>query len=190
MWKKISGGFVFEMLLLLVGVTLILYPVFSDWWSKRKQTDAIAEYMKSMENGDVAESEVLGYITIPKIDVSLPIYSGTNESVLQKGVGHMEGTSFPLGGKSTHSVLAGHRGLPSAKLFSELDKMEVGDIFTLHVQEKTLNYEVDQIVVVAPDEVAYLAVVEGEDYCTLLTCTPYGVNTHRLLVRGRRVYCE
>lgn len=188
MWKKISGGFVVEGLVLLTGVALLIYPVFSHWWSKMQQSDAIAEYMETVENGDVAENEVLGYITIPKIDVSLPIYQGTDESVLQKSVGHVEGTSYPAGGKSTHSVLAGHRGLPSAKLFTDLDKLEVGDRFTLQVQGETLIYEVDRIVVVKPDEMEYLAVVEGEDYCTLLTCTPYGINTHRLLVRGKRVY--
>lgn len=190
MWKKIGGRFVVEGLVLLIGIAILLYPVFADWRSKMQQIDAITEYMESVENGDVAENEVLGYITISKIGVSLPIYQGTDESVLQKGVGLMVGTSFPVGGKSTHSVLAGHRGLPSAKLFTDLDKIEVGDQFTLEVQGETLTYEVDQIVVVEPDETEYLAVIEGEDYCTLLTCTPYGINTHRLLVRGKRVYCE
>lgn len=130
--------------------------------------------------------EALGYIVIPKIDVNLPIYSGISEDVLQKGVGHLEQSSYPLGGESTHSVLTGHRGLPSATLFTDLDKVEVGDQFYLHVLDEILAYEVDQIKVVEPEDSGELEIVEGEDYCTLVTCTPYAINTHRLLVRGKR----
>lgn len=130
--------------------------------------------------------EALGYIVIPKIDVNLPIYSGISEEVLQKGVGHLEQSSYPLGGESTHSVLTGHRGLPSATLFTDLDKLEVGDQFYLHVLDEILAYEVDQIKVVEPEDSGELEIIEGEDYCTLVTCTPYAINTHRLLVRGKR----
>jgi sortase A len=116
----------------------------------------------------------------------LPIYHGSDDTVLMVGVGHIEGSSLPVGGKSTHCVLSGHRGLPSAKLFSALDRMEVGDVFMLKTLDEVLTYEVDQILVVTPDDVSALQIVPGEDYCTLVTCTPYGVNTHRLLVRGKR----
>lgn len=133
---------------------------------------------------DVGES--LGYITIPKIDVNLPIYSGTSADALQKGVGHVVESSYPLGGESTHSVITGHRGLPSAVLFTDLDKLAVGDIFYLHILDEVLAYKVDQIKVVLPEETEDLKIVDGKDYCTLVTCTPYAVNTHRLLVRGER----
>lgn len=133
---------------------------------------------------DVGES--MGYITIPKIDVNLPIYEGTDADVLAKGVGHMSQSSYPLGGSSTHSVLTGHRGLPDAVLFTDLDELEQGDCFYLHILDEILAYEVDQIKVVEPNETGDLEIIEGEDYCTLVTCTPYSVNTHRLLVRGVR----
>ena len=129
----------------------------------------------------------MGYIEIPEIKVSLPIYHGTRESVLSIAIGHIEGSSLPVGGESTHCVLSGHRGLPSARLFSHLDKLAEGDIFLLQTLEETLTYEVDQIRIVEPQEIAGLAIEEGKDYCTLVTCTPYGINTHRLLVRGHRV---
>lgn len=133
---------------------------------------------------DVGES--IGFITIPKIDLELPIYSGTSEDVLQKGIGHVEQSSFPVGGSGTHSVLSGHRGLPDAVLFTDLDELEIGDFFYLHVLDEVLAYRVDQIKVVLPEETEDLQIVAGEDYCTLVTCTPYAVNTHRLLVRGTR----
>lgn len=133
------------------------------------------------------ENQVIGYIVIPKIDVNLPIYSGTNEAVLKKGVGHMEQTSYPLGGEGTHCVLTGHRGLPSATLFTDLNKLEIGDEFYLHVMDEVLAYRIDQIKVVEPNDSELLSIIEGEDYCTLVTCTPYAINTHRLLVRGTRV---
>ena len=146
------------------------------------------------ENNEQGESyadllnigEALGYITIPKIDVNLPIYNGTSQDVFSKGVGHMEQSSYPLGGESTHCVLTGHRGLPSAVLFTDLDKLEIGDEFYLHVLDEILAYKVDQIKVVEPNESGDLEIIDGKDYCTLVTCTPYAINSHRLLVRGER----
>lgn len=135
----------------------------------------------------VAGTEAIGTVEIPAIHVYLPIYHGTSDEVLRMGVGHLEGTSLPVGGEGTHSVISGHRGLPSARLFTELDKLEEGDIFMLAVLGETLTYEVDQILTIEPDELDALAIEEGKDYCTLMTCTPYGVNTHRLLVRGHRI---
>lgn len=132
------------------------------------------------------ENQVIGYIVIPKIDVNLPIYNNTDETSLRKGAGHLAQTSYPLGGESTHSVLTGHRGLPSAVLFTNLDKLENGDEFYLHIMDEILAYRIDKIKVVEPNESADLRIVEGEDYCTLVTCTPYAINTHRLLVRGTR----
>jgi sortase A len=136
---------------------------------------------------DVSGTGIMGYIHIPKIGVSLPIYHGTDETVLQVAVGHLSGTSLPVGGESTHTVLSGHRGLPSAKLFTDLDELTVGDTFTLTVLGQTLTYQVDQIRTVEPDDISELKIESGKDYCTLVTCTPYGVNSHRLLVRGVRV---
>lgn len=130
--------------------------------------------------------ESIGYITIPKIDLELPIYEGSSADVLQKGIGHMEQSSYPIGGEGTHSVLTGHRGLPDAELFTHLDEMEVGDLFYLHVLDEILAYRVDQIKVVEPNETGDLDIIPGKDYCTLVTCTPYSINTHRLLVRGVR----
>lgn len=135
----------------------------------------------------VGVGESLGYITIPKINVSLPMYEGTDESVLRRGVGHMPMTSYPLGGESTHCVLTGHRGLPEAVLFTDLDQLEIGDKFYLHTLDEVLAYQVDQVKVVEPNETKDLEIIKGEDHCTLVTCTPYGINSHRLLVRGVRV---
>jgi sortase A len=135
---------------------------------------------------NISSNGIMGTIVIPKINVEIPIYHGTGEKELQTGVGHMEGTSLPVGGTSSHCVLSAHRGLPSAKLFTDLDKMKEGDMFFLHVLDKTLAYKVDAIFTVKPDETQNLSLVKGKDYVTLLTCTPYGVNTHRLLVRGIR----
>ena len=130
---------------------------------------------------------MMGVIEIPKINVSLPLYHGTSDSVLQRGVGHLEGTSLPTGDVGTHPVFSGHRGLPSAKLFTDLDKVEVGDRFTVSVYDQKLIYEVDQILVVLPEETEALAIDPEQELCTLVTCTPYGVNSHRMLVRGHRV---
>ena len=140
-------------------------------------------------NGElnVGNNGIMGYIEIPSIEVSLPIYHGTSDGVLQVAVGHLQGSSLPVGGSSTHCVLSGHRGLPSAKLFTNLDQLAEGDIFMLRILNETLTYEVDQIHIVLPDEMGDLVVQEGQDHCTLITCTPYGVNTHRLLVRGKRI---
>lgn len=216
-------------LILVVGLSLLLYPTFADWWNDLHQTKAIAIYdevMANMSDEDyshlfdaameynralaqleyplmyfedvpgyeellnVTGNGVMGYITIEKIGVQLPVYHGTGESVLQIAVGHVEGSSLPTGGAGTHCVLSAHRGLPSARLFTDLDKMEVGDTFVLNVIDLTLTYQVDQILIVEPHEVNELYTVDGEDYCTLVTCTPYGVNSHRILVRGTRIENE
>lgn len=218
---------VFLVLLLLAGVSLLLYPSLSDYWNSMHQTRAIASYAETVSQLDTAQYDemwkaaqdynrslaqretafaltgeqkaayeslldvsglgVMGYIEIPEIDCSLPIYHGTEESVLQVAVGHLEWSNLPVGGEGTHCVLSGHRGLPSAKLFTNLDKLAVGDTFLLRVLDEVLTYEVDQILIVEPEQVDALGIMPGEDYCTLVTCTPYGINTHRLLVRGHRV---
>lgn len=136
---------------------------------------------------DVTGTGIMGYITIEKIGVELPIYHSTSDAVLQVAAGHLEGTSLPVGGASTHAVISAHRGLPSAKLFTNLDQLEVGDTFTITVLDRVLTYEVDNISIILPTETDSLKVAEGKDYITLMTCTPYGINTHRLLVRGRRI---
>ena len=136
---------------------------------------------------DLSGTGIMGYVSIPKLGVELPLYHGISAEVLNVACGHLEGTSFPIGGESTHCVLSAHRGLPHAKLFTELDKMEVGDTFTITVLERTVTYQVDQIKVVLPNETNDVQIVAGEDLCTLLTCTPYGINSHRLLVRGTRI---
>ncbi len=218
---------IFLILILIIGLSLLLYPTVSDWWNSFHQSQAIAQYDKDVADMDDGEYErllsdarsynralldkadrfkmsdeerkeyesllnisgdgIMGYIEIPFIGCSLPIYHGTNESVLQIAIGHIEGTSLPVGGESTHCVLSGHRGLPSAKLFSDLDKLVEGDTFIIHMMKDDLTYEVDQIRIVEPKEVNDLMIEEGKDYCTLVTCTPYGINTHRLLVRGHRI---
>ena len=226
--KKKSGwitGLLF--LILLVGLSLLLYPSFSDYYKSFHQTQAIASYSKEVSQLDdetfeelkeeaiaynnsligksnrfnlskadekeyeslldVTGTGIMGYIEISKIRCSLPIYHGTDDAVLQIAIGHIPGSSLPVGGESTHCVLSGHRGLPSAKLFSKLDQLEVGDTFVLRVLDDVLTYEVDQILIVEPQEINSLQIEEGKDLCTLVTCTPYGVNTHRLLVRGHRI---
>ena len=135
-------------------------------------------------------TNVIGYIEIDKINCYLPVYHGTDEAVLQTGVGHLEGSSLPVGGPGTHCVVSGHRGLPSARLFTDLDQLREGDTFVLYVLDETLTYEVDQIRIVEPTQMSELAIVDGQDFCTLVTCTPYGINTHRLLVRGHRIENE
>ena len=153
----------------------------SDHWKLSKKDKKKYESLL-----DVYGTGIMGYIEVPKIDCSLPIYHGTDEGALQIAIGHLEGSSLPVGGKNTHCVLSGHRGLPSARLFTDLDQMEEGDIFILNILGRKLAYEVDQIRVVLPEEMSDLEVIEGKDLCTLVTCTPYGINTHRLLVRGHR----
>ena len=139
---------------------------------------------------DIMGTGIMGYIEIKKINCFLPIYHGTEESVLQVAVGHIEGSSLPIGGENTHTVLSGHRGLPSAKLFTDLDKMVVGDTFIIQVLNETMTYEVDQIRIVLPSQVGELQIVPNRDYCTLVTCTPYGINTHRMLIRAHRISNE
>ena len=139
------------------------------------------------ETLDVSGTGIMGYITIPRIGVELPVYHGTSDGVLQVAAGHLEGSSLPVGGAGTHAVISAHRGLPSAKLFTNLDELEAGDTFTITVLDRVLTYEVDQISIVLPTETDLLQPVEGKDYVTLMTCTPYGINTHRLLVRGKRI---
>ena len=227
--KKKKGNFItiLLVLILLVGLSLLLYPSVSDYWNSLHQTKAIATYAEDVANlnqnqygeiwaaaerynasladrdnayllSDAQKEEyerllnvsglgVMGYIEIPSIDCSLPVYHGTEESALQIAVGHLEWSSLPVGGESTHCVLSGHRGLPSAKLFTNLDKLQMGDVFMLRVLDEVLTYEVDQILIVEPQETGALQIEEGQDYCTLVTCTPYGINTHRLLVRGHRI---
>ena len=146
--------------------------------------DQVAGYETLLNPGD---DGVMGYISIPKIHIRLPILHGTSEGVLQKAIGHLQGTSLPTGGEGNHCVLSGHRGLTSAKLFTDLDQLIEGDRFTLTILNRELVYEIDQILTVQPQEVEALYVIDDEDYCTLVTCTPYGVNSHRLLVRGKRV---
>ena len=227
--KKKKGNFttLLLILVLLAGLSLLLYPSVSDYWNSFHKTRAIAAYAEEVANlnqdqydeiwaaaesynasltdranayllSDAQKEEyqqllnvsglgVMGYIEIPSIDCALPIYHGTEESVLQIAVGHLEWSSLPVGGESTHCVLSGHRGLSSAKLFTNLDKLQTGDIFMLRVLDNVLTYEVDQILIVKPQETGALRIEEGKDYCTLVTCTPYGINTHRLLVRGHRI---
>ena len=225
--KKDTISTIILILVIFIGLSLLLYPAFSDYWNDKVSSHAVALYQEQvaaideeqyqeiwnyayrhndslkdrmnpykLEDGqketynqalDVSGNGVMGYIEIPAINVSLPIYHGTSEPVLQIAVGHLEWTSLPTGGESTHTVLSGHRGLPSAKLFTDLDKLVVSDRFMIHVLDQTLTYEVDQILIVLPEESESLLIQEGKDLCTLVTCTPYGVNSHRLLVRGHRV---
>ena len=145
--------------------------------------EELAEYLTLLGSTGAA----VGYVEIPAIKLTLPIYLGTSETVLQVGVGTMEGSSLPIGGESTHAVLTGHRGLPSATLFTDLDRLVQGDMFHIHILNETCTYEVDQILIVEPAEMDALEIAEGEDYCTLVTCTPYGINSHRMLVRGHRI---
>ena len=155
---------------------------FHDRWNMTSEEKA--QYEKQLISD---ETGIISYLEIPKIGLSLPIYHGTDAAVLQEAVGHLEGSSLPVGGEGTHCVLSGHRGLPSAKLFTDLDKLVTGDQFLLYTLNEVLTYEVDQIRVVLPSDLSTLAIENGKDYCTLFTCTPYGVNTHRLMVRGHRV---
>ena len=171
---------------------------------KAKMLKAAKEYNDSRPNGvnfnlsdehlakyekilDITGTGIMGYIQIPSIGVDLPIYHTVDEAILQIAIGHIPGSSFPIGGKRTHAVLSGHRGLPSAKLFSDLDKLKEGDIFTVTVLDRVVTYQADQIRIVLPEETDELAIVDGKDYCTLSTCTPYGINTHRILLRGHRI---
>lgn len=157
--------------------------------SKRGNRYALDETQREMYESllDVGGTGIMGYVEVPELGITLPIYHGTDEAVLQIAVGHLEWSSLPVGGEGSHCVVSGHRGLPSAKLFTDLDKMVEGDIFMFRVLDEILTYEVDQILIVEPYELQMLQIEEGKDLCTLVTCTPYGINTHRLLVRGHRV---
>lgn len=227
-WLRKNITTIFLIAALLVGLCLLVYPTFSDWWNSLHQSRAIAVYAENVaqiDNShydeilerahayndaltklphaqwkqtqeqldaysavmDVTGSGIMCYIEIPKIKCSLPIYHGVEDTVLQIAVGHIPGSSLPIGGESTHAVLSGHRGLPSARLFTDLDKLSVGDTFLINVLDETLTYEVDQILIVEPYDLSSLEIVPGEDLVTLVTCTPYGVNTQRMLVRGHRI---
>ena len=214
-------------LILLIGLSLMLYPSLADWWNSFHSSRSIASYVEQVANIDDAQYEelwdaawdynqsllhrpndfllsdeqkeiykslldfggngIMGYIEIPMIDVMLPIYHGTKESVLQIAVGHLDWTSLPVGGAGSHCVVSGHRGLPSARLFTDLDKLKVGDVFMLHVLNEILTYEIDQILIVEPQDTDPLLIEPGKDLCTMVTCTPYGINSHRMLVRGHRI---
>ena len=224
---KKHGSTILLYLVLIIGLSLMLYPSFSDWWNSFTQSRAIATYAEEVSMLDseaydeiwntawdynqalldrpnafllseetkevygsllnLSGTGIMGYIEIPSIKVTLPVYHGTDEAVLQVAIGHLEWTSLPVGGNSSHCVVSGHRGLPSARLFTDLDKMAVGDVFMFRILDEILTYEVDQIRIVEPQEVDDLMIVEGKDLCTLVTCTPYGINSHRLLVRGHRI---
>lgn len=154
-------------------------------------TESDDPYKQDVEyNSLLAVNGVMGYIDIPKVNIYLPVYHGTSEEMLQKGAGHLYGSALPVGGEGTHSVISAHRGLPKAKFFTDLDQIEEGDVFYFHVLNRVLAYRVDQILVVEPTETEALNPEEGEDYMTLLTCTPYGVNSHRMLIRGVRIPYE
>ncbi len=227
MKKKTNFTTIFLILVMIAGLSLLLYPSVSDYWNSFHQTQAIASYAEEVSGLnqveydrlwaeaqeyneklakqdsifmlpeaqkkeytkilDISGTGIMGYIEIPSIRCSLPIYHGTEESALQIAVGHLEWSSLPVGGESTHCVLSGHRGLPSAKLFTNLDQLKEGDVFLLRVLDEVLTYEVDQILIVEPQETGALTIEAGKDLCTLVTCTPYGINTHRLLVRGHRI---
>ena len=164
--------------------TMTQNNIYGDVFGSEEEDLEDTEYWKVL---NVANDGVMGYLSIPKINVKLAIYHGVDDEVLQTGIGHLDGTKLPIGGESTHSVLTGHRGLPDAKLFTDMDKVQKKDQFYIHVLDEVLAYEVDQIKVVDPEDTSDLDIVEGKDYVTLVTCTPYAVNTHRLLVRGHRV---
>ncbi|SDO91017.1 sortase A [Streptococcus equinus] len=229
-FRKFKENFVTAILiiLLLVGLSLVLYPTVSNYWNSFHQSKAVASYLQDVEDMEeskkdslreearvyneklpqnvtpslqvseedkilynetfkVSKSGIMAYIEIPKLNTTLPIYHGTDETVLQVAIGHIPGTSFPIGGKGSHAVVSGHRGLPSARLFTDIDHLVEGDLFMIQVLDETLTYQVDQILTVLPQEVSALRIDPDQDYVTLTTCTPYGINTHRLLVRGHRV---
>ena len=213
-------------LIFLVGLSVMLYPTFANWWNQNMASHAVTSYKEQIAKIDSGDTErifaeaheynkklaqisapfanfdkipgyedilnisgtgIMGYVSVPNINVELPIYHGTSEGVLQIASGHIQGSSLPVGGASTHAVISGHRGLPSAKLFTDLDQIVEGDIFTINVLNEVLTYEVEKILIIKPDETDKLAIIPGEDEVTLMTCTPYGVNSHRLLIRGHRI---
>ena len=212
---------------MMVGICLLAYPSFADYWNSFHQSRALMSYAEQVANMNdeeyaqlledaraynrklaeegiswlmsddaraeynetlkVGEDGIMGYIRIRKIDVLLPVYHGTSDEVLLTSIGHLEQTSLPVGGKDTHCMLSGHRGLPSARLFTDLDKLRESDTFTLTVLNETLTYEIDHVWIVEPSDLSHLQIEEGKDLCTLITCTPYGINTHRLLIQGHRI---
>lgn len=213
-------------IMLLVGLSVMLYPTVSDWWNSKVQSRAVASYQEAVAEMDDGETErliqqahdyneklsriyspltssdevegyedilnisgtgIMGYISIPFIKVELPIYHGTSEEVLNIAAGHLKGTSLPVGGSNTHAVISAHRGLPSAKLFTDLDQLVEGDTFTINVLGEVYTYEIETILTVEPDDIDKLAIIPNGDYVTLMTCTPYGINTHRLLLRSHRI---
>lgn len=232
--KKFYIGDIFRIIVLLIALSVLLYPTVSNYLyekngarvissydenavrlsesEKQAMLEAARQYNRELLGNielldpfsplkkevdaryqsllNTNEAGMMGYIRIPKIDVELPIYHGTEERILQSGVGHFEGTSLPVGGESSHTVLTGHRGLPSKLLFTDLDQMKEGDIFYLKILGETFAYKIDQILTVLPENTKALTIEPGKDYATLVTCTPYAVNTHRLLVRGSRIPYE
>lgn len=230
MKKKINKASLFTTifftLMLFVGVSVMLYPIISDWWNSKVQSRAVANYEVAVANMDtdrvdkmiekankyneklakldspfvnydeitgydstlnISGTGIMGYISIPVIQVELPIYHGTSEEVLNIAAGHLEGSSLPVGGANTHAVISAHRGLPSARLFTDLDRIEKGDVFTINILDRIYTYEVEEILIVEPHEINTLSIIPNSDYVTLMTCTPYGVNTHRLLIRSHRI---
>lgn len=225
--KRVSGSTIILFIILIVGVSLLLYPSVSDWWNSFHQSRMIAVYdeeaaklsadqqaaiidearewnaelaakpdqwiMTDEERErylkilDITGNGVMGYISIPAANINLAIYHTTEDKYLTEGAGHIENTSFPVGGTTTHAAISGHRGLPSARLFTDLDRLNEGDLFQITVLKEKFTYEIDKISIVEPSDTSLLGIEDGEDYCTLVTCTPYAVNTHRLLLRGRRV---
>ncbi len=198
----------FPVLLLLAGLSLLLWPSLLKRQSCQSQhraleryraavvrldTEVCASLLAAAEAGNdssllvVEDSGIIGCVSIPTLQVTLPIYAGTDESSLAKGAGLLEGSSLPLGASGHHTVLSAHRGLPEARLFRDLDQLETGDLFTVTVLNRVLTYQVDQILIASPEDTSALLPRDGENLCTLLTCTPYGINSHRLLVRGRRL---
>lgn len=227
MSKKKKGIFstIFLLLMLLVGLSVMLYPTISDWWNSKVQTRAVANYEETVKNMkpedysryfaeaeeynrqllrlaapfssydeiegyedvlNVSDTGIIGYITIPCIKVELPVYHGTSPEVLNIAAGHLQGSSFPIGGTNSHAVISAHRGLPSARLFTDLDQLDKGDLFTITVLDRVFTYEVEEILIVEPEETDKLSVIPNGDYVTLMTCTPYGINTHRMLIRSHR----
>ncbi|WP_294489637.1 class C sortase [uncultured Ruminococcus sp.] len=224
--KKNTITNVLLVFMLLVGLSVMLYPTVSDWWNKNMTSRAISVYKEAVTNTDddaifemLAKADeynrqlavlrapfteyekiggydeildltgtgIMGYITVPAMNVELPIYHGTSEGVLNIASGHLKGSSFPVGGADTHAVVSAHRGLPSARLFTDLDKLVVGDYFTISVLDQVYTYEVEEINIVLPTQVEPLHIQPDRDLVTLMTCTPYGINTHRLLVRAHRI---
>lgn len=226
--RKKSGKIstIILIIILLVGLSVMLYPIISNWWNERVQSKVISNYKETvakMDSGDIEKlineaheyneqlaglyapflnydeisgyddilnvsgTGIMGYITIPVIHAEYPIYHGTSEEVLNIAAGHLQGSSLPVGGADTHAVISAHRGLPSAKLFTDLDKMVEGDTFTITILDQVYTYEVEKILTVKPEDVDKLAIIPEKDYVTLMTCTPYGVNTHRLLLRSHRI---